>query len=132
MMPELDAAAISVPLTGTGPALAVLANPAGACSQVRAAWGVVESKYDAFLAANPSATGPHDRQVLLTRVRQWLRTGSEVREVTATAVTGFKVLSGRAVEWRFHQQGLRWKVRLLLGEGNAVRLSWEMAGGGGW
>lgn len=121
-----DAADVSVPFTGSGPAYAVLANAAGAAAQVRAAWGTVESKYDAMLAANPSPDGPHDRMVLLTRMRQYLRTGDETREAGAAAVTEFSVLSLRAVRWRFSQQGLRWSVTLELGAGNAARLTWEM------
>lgn len=121
-----DAANVWVPLTGGGPAYAVLANAAGAAAQVRAAWGAIESKYDAMLAANPSPDGPHDRIVLLTRMRQYLHTGGETREAGATAVTEFRVLSLHAARWRFSQQGLRWSVTLQLAEGNAARLIWEM------
>ena len=130
-IPDRDAADVSISLHSCGPAMAVLANPAGACAQVRAAWGSLESKYDAFLAANPDKSGPHDRQVILTKIRQWLQTGNETREVTPASVTDFALLSPRAVEWSFYQQGLRWKIRLVLSEGNAVRLTWEMLGDAG-
>jgi starch synthase (maltosyl-transferring) len=64
--------------------------------------------------------------VLLTRVRQYVRTGSETREAGAAAVTAFTLLSLTSARWLFSQQGLRWRVTLELGTGNAVRLTWEM------
>lgn len=125
-----------IALGGTGPRYAVLGNELGAAVQARAGWGHLESKYDALLAANPNEHGPADRLVLLTRMRQYLRTGAEVREVTGLAVVDFRLVSAavpgsarwrRGVQWCFCQQGVRWSVALFLTDGNAVRLRWEMA-----
>ncbi len=117
---------ISVHLTGTGTTYAVMANARGAAAQVRAAWGNIESKYDAILAANPLPDGPSDRVILLVRVRQYLSTDHETREAGAAAVTEFTSLGNRGARWHFSQQGLRWSVTLELGDGNAARLTWAV------
>lgn len=121
-----DAEEILIPLTGRGPAHAVLANVLGDAAQVRAAWGHLESKYDALFSYNPCATGPADRLVLLTRLRLYLRTGLEVREVTGLSVTRFQLVNQRAVEWHFSQQGHRWTLRLQLLASHGIQMTFEM------
>ena len=112
----------------------VCANLTGAAAQARAAFGTIESKYDALLAANLNPAGPDDRRVVFTRARQWLRRGGEVREVTGAAVTGFAALSHPTLEWTFSMMGAEWAVRLTLCEGNAMRLCWHrwQAAEGDW
>jgi starch synthase (maltosyl-transferring) len=103
----------------------ICANRSGASVQARAAFGTIESKYDALLAANLNPAGPDDRRIILTRVRQWLRRGGEVREVTGAAVTEFAALSHRELEWRFDLLEARWAVRVTLGDGNEAALHWH-------
>jgi predicted glycogen debranching enzyme len=52
---------------------ALCSNELGGMAQVRAGWGVLNSKYDAFLAANLSTEYPVDRFISLLRMRVWLR-----------------------------------------------------------
>jgi hypothetical protein len=47
-------------------------NQLGGMSQMPAAWGTVNSKYDAILAANCHPDYPIDRQVMFTACRGWL------------------------------------------------------------
>ncbi len=125
VLPGYDKVPVS-PVAGPLPgAHGICGNHAGASVQARAAWGTIESKYDALLAANLNASGPDDRRVLFTRARQWLRHGGETHEVSAGAVREFVVLSPSELEWRFAAMGAQWSIRLTLGEGNAVSLRWH-------
>ena len=126
---ECAAVILALPAQASLPAArsshGVCANRVGTCVQARAAWGGIESKYDALLAANLNAAGPDDRRVVFTRARQWLRRGAEFREVTGDAVTEFTAVSHRELEWSFAMMGAQWAVRLTLGDANAVRLRWH-------
>ena len=80
----------------------VLANSAGAASQVRLGWGEIFSQYDAFLAANPNPTCPSDRINLWTRTRCWLQREGYTREVDAKCLTKFTAdPAGRFARWDF-------------------------------
>ncbi len=124
-LPPAERVEISAVIPPVPGAHGICANLVGAAVQARAAWGALESKYDALLAANLNESGPDDRRVVFTRARQWLRRGSEVSEVAGAAVEEFAVLSHRELEWRFAVPGARWSVRLTLGEGNDVCLTWH-------
>ena len=133
-LPACEAVRVSLSTLPVPGAHGICANHIGACVQARAAWGTLESKYDALLAANLNAAGPDDRLVVFTRARQWLRRGGEVREAGGSTVTEFAVLSHSELEWRFRLLEAQWSVRLTLGEGNTVSLRWHswQAPAGDW
>ncbi len=92
---------------------AICTNSRGALSQVRGAWGSLESIYDAMLAANTDAAVPVDRHIMLTRCRAWLVFRDYFQEINLSAATGFsKDETGR----------LCWNFALPCGMGNQVPL----------
>lgn len=102
----------------------VLANLRGTAVQVRAAWGRLESKYDAWLAANLDATGPGDRRVVLPMVGMTVVLGADCLEVGADSVVAFEQVDG-SLHWLLVVQGIQFSVQLTLGEGNAIQASWR-------
>ncbi|HOP46335.1 MAG TPA: amylo-alpha-1,6-glucosidase [Desulfobacteraceae bacterium] len=81
---------------------AICTNGRGAMSQVRAAWGEVESQYDAILAGNLNPGYPVDRTVMLTRCRAWLICQGYSHPVDRTCLDYFSVNSEGSVLWRFN------------------------------
>ena len=73
----------------------------GGYSLVRAAWGQLQSQYDAFLAANLNPRHPVDRKVLLTRLRAWLVHRDYVQELGLDCQTAFAVTSRQSCRWTF-------------------------------
>ncbi len=106
---------------------AFAANRRGGMTLMRAAWGKLESKYDAVLAANGKSPYPVDRRVMFSRCRAWLVSEDYSQEIDAAALTGFSGGDNRA-EWRFNipsGQGRMTALRIVM-EGawdrDAVRL----------
>ena len=92
---------------------AVLGNGLGGMAQVRAAWGRIASKYDAFLAANLHPAHPVDRTVVLTRVRGWVVHRDYSCDLDTVCQTGFEVDGeGRPV----------WEFEVPVGMGRQVRV----------
>jgi glycogen debranching enzyme len=107
LLPESSDAAL--PLTAVGVKQladvsrphAVMANARGGMAQVRAAWGELASKYDAFLAANLGVPYPVDRTVLVSRFRGWVVCRDYSSGLGPECQTDFAVDGdGRAV-WTF-------------------------------
>ncbi len=103
----------------------VLANLRGAAVQARASWGSIESKYDALLAANLDPSGPADRRVIMPLVEMTLALGHDRIAITGDAVAAFEH-RGRSLHWWFALHGIRFSAALALGDGNALRLQWQM------
>lgn len=108
---------------------AVLTNGRGAMSQVRAAWGRIETQYDALLAANLHSQHPTDRRIIFTRCRAWVVRRGFSTELSGDWVTQFAFHApGRAV-WDFSlpagddvRIALRATLELAAGK-NEVRLT---------
>ncbi len=81
--------------------LAVLANRRGSMAQVRAAWGTIQSQYDALLALNPDPNVPSDRQIFFTRCRAWVRHAGYSFELNSACLDSFELRSPRSALWRF-------------------------------
>jgi len=81
----------------------ILSNGAGAASQVRVAWGLIASQYDAILAANPNPSVPSDRLNLWARTRCWLQREGYTRELDSHCLSSFRAdPAGRWARWNFH------------------------------
>ncbi|MBO5643424.1 MAG: glycogen debranching enzyme N-terminal domain-containing protein [Kiritimatiellae bacterium] len=89
-------------LLGAGACRTVLANSAGAISQVRGEWGLIQSQYDAFLSANPDPECPSDRINLWARTRAWLQHDGYSHEFNKNAQKLFFTdPEGKAAKWVF-------------------------------
>lgn len=73
----------------------------GAMAQVRAKWGTLLSKYDAFLSANLDRNHPVDRHVMLSRLRGWAVYRDYSYEITPESQTGFTTDMANRVTWYF-------------------------------
>ena len=82
-------------------AYAILTNGNGAMAQVRAEWGLLKSKYDAFLAANLHPDCPVDRHILFTRCRAWIVCSEYSCEIDIDHLTLFEKLSNTCAKWSF-------------------------------
>lgn len=102
----------------------VLANTRGAAVQARASWGVLESKYDAWLSANLDLHGPGDRRVVLPLVSMTVLLGADRMEVGPDAVASFEC-SGDSLRWLLTVHGIQFSVLLRLGKGNAILALWK-------
>jgi len=110
---------------------ALCTNGRGAMAQVRAAWGEIESQYDALLAANCHPDYPVDRQVMLTRCRVWVVYQGYYQELGRTCLRSFDQQPDGDVQWQFDVPVGRGKVmaldvafRMLRGE-NVVELAFS-------
>lgn len=122
LLPE--PAAVRVPATLCGPPgerCGILANRRGSAVQARAAWGSVQSKYDAFLSANLDPDGPGDRRVVLPFLELTLRIGAEETPVSAAHVCSFSA-GADCLRWEIRIRSLTFSVTLCLGAGNAITL----------
>ena len=96
---------------------ATLTNDHGAMCQVRAAWGVVESQYDSFFAANLHSRVPVDRQMLLGRWRLWITRRGFSTALEPSLVKRFSFLSPNRAVWDFIVpcgEGHRLEIRIIL------------------
>ncbi|MBN1277703.1 MAG: glycogen debranching enzyme N-terminal domain-containing protein, partial [Deltaproteobacteria bacterium] len=80
---------------------AICTNGCGGMSQVRAAWGEIESQYDAVLAGNLNPRYPVDRTVMLTRCRAWLVCQGYSHSIDRTCLEDFSEGCDGSVLWRF-------------------------------
>ena len=112
----------------------LLANRRGGYSMVSAAWGALNSKYDALLAANCDAAVPVDRQVMFTRCRAWLVFRGYSFALDSSCLVDWSLEPGVRTVWRFSVpvgQGMSICVGITLEmahTGNAVRLVLERIG----
>lgn len=80
---------------------AICTNGRGALSQVRGAWGSVQSIYDAMLSANLDQQVPVDRHIMLTRCRAWLVYRDYSQEINIDGTTAFFQADNGSVCWQF-------------------------------
>ena len=120
---------------------ALATNGCGAMAQVRARWGEILSQYDALLAANPDASLPADRRVLLSRCRVWVVHRDYSQELNTDCLVRFGVEPDETILWEFSAPvgmgrviGLHARARLWPRE-NALTLAFERisrSGREGW
>ena len=99
-------------------ARAFAANGSGSYVLTSAAWGRLNSKYDALLAANLNSGYPVDRRILLTRCRAWL------------VVEDYSQELGPAVTCEFTgsvRNRARWRFRIPSGQGRCTGLELDLA-----
>lgn len=113
--------------------LFLTANGRGGMCRADVRWGVLNSRYDALLAANLNPDCPDDRRVMFTRCRAWIVYQAYSQEVCLDSLDFFRREDGAGI-WNFRiptgQGGsidLRITVRMIAGE-NAVRLAFERLG----
>lgn len=73
----------------------------GGYALMRAAWGRLDSQYDAMLAANLDERLPVDRTVVLARCRVWIVHRDYSRELALTCQQDFSQLPDGTMIWRF-------------------------------
>lgn len=120
----------------TGPTFphTVLANRLGGMAQVRAAWGTIASKYDAFLAANLNHSHPVDRTVAVTRFRGWVVHRDYSSELGPGCQIRFELDDAGHATWTFDvPTGMGKQIRLvilldMIPEANEIRLRLQRAG----
>jgi len=76
-------------------------NCYGGYSLFSAAWGKINSKYDAILAANISREYPVDRHVMFNSMRAWLVIDDYSLELTHHTLTEYTAHPGNRALWRF-------------------------------
>lgn len=91
---------IGVP-SDDGTVCAIATTDLGGYSLQRAAWGTLESQYDAMLAANQHPTMPVDRTVVLNRCRIWVVNHGLSRQLDRSCQRGFMVTADNAMRWDF-------------------------------
>lgn len=79
----------------------ICTNLSGSYSIARAAWGTLQSKYDALLAANPSISYPDNRLATLVRCRAWLRYRDCSCELMLNNQNDFMMSYENVLQWSF-------------------------------
>ncbi len=87
-------------------------NSRGGMLRSNIAWGNLNSKYDAILAANIHPEFPEDRRVLLPRCRAWLVYQGFSTEINTDCLTFFY----------YNQSGSFWEYIVPTGQGESVAL----------
>ncbi|MBF0200755.1 MAG: glycogen debranching enzyme N-terminal domain-containing protein [Desulfamplus sp.] len=77
-------------------------NRRGAMMRASAHWGAIESRYDAFLAANLHPDYPEDRWILLSRYRIWVICRGYSRELAPDCLGSFALSGKNRALWCFH------------------------------
>ncbi|PIF02860.1 MAG: glycogen debranching protein [Desulfococcus sp.] len=95
------------------PLLYLATNGRGGMLRAHAAWGALQSRYDALLAANLHPDVPDDRWMLLARVRGWIVFQGFSTEISQECQEAFSVTPGGAALWSF---------RIPTGQGESIRL----------
>ena len=81
--------------------LGLCTNRLGGYAQVRACWGKLQSKYDAFLAACPSPDYPADRKVMVSRFRVEVGFRDYSVELSQDCQTSFTASYNNRLRWEF-------------------------------
>ncbi|MFH1993922.1 MAG: amylo-alpha-1,6-glucosidase [Pseudomonadota bacterium] len=97
-------------------------NGRGGMLRVPVAWGTLNSRYDAILAANLHPEYPEDRWIMLTRCRTWLVYQGYSQDITQGCLRSFS--------FDYNSRGI-WHFRVPTGQGEHVLFSLrvEMASG---
>ena len=69
--------------------LVFCSNSSGGYAMFPAAWGEINSKYEAILAANTNSRYPVDRRVLFSGMKAWLVTNDYSQEITSAFLNNF-------------------------------------------
>ncbi len=103
-------------------------NGRGAMLHIPVFWGILNSKYDALLAANTSAEYPSDRLVVFSRCRAWVVYQGFSQDVCSDCFDSFEFDYKRGGLWRYRiptSQGehihLNIRLHMVSGE-NSVRI----------
>ena len=81
--------------------LFLAANEAGGICHLPVKWGEINSKYDGLLLANLSEDYPVDRQVMLSRVRCWIKHHGYSHELNFESMQGFELDERGQGVWNF-------------------------------
>ena len=81
--------------------LGLCTNSLGGYAQVRACWGDLQSKYDAFLAACPSPDYPADRKVMVSRFHVEVGFRDYSVELSHDCQTSFTASYDNRLRWEF-------------------------------
>ena len=81
--------------------LVFCSNSRGGYAMFSAAWGEINSKYEAVLAANPDPRYPVDRRVLFSGLKAWLVSNDYSQEITSAFLNSFTSGSGNGAKWSF-------------------------------
>ena len=76
-------------------------NLLGSYTIARAAWGTLQSKYDALLAANPNHAFPQNQLVLLSKCHAWLRYRDYSCELNSEIQDSFLASYDNLLQWSF-------------------------------
>ncbi len=90
------------------------ANGRGGAMRARVAWGRLESRYDALLAANINPIGPTDRTIMFARCRAWIVFQGFSQEICLEALDFFTMEA--------YTRGI-WQFRLPSGQGGYTLIS---------
>ncbi|HBM15140.1 MAG TPA: glycogen debranching protein [Lentisphaeria bacterium] len=77
-------------------------NSRGGMSHIALEWNKINSKYEAFLAANPNSDVPVDRHIMLTRFRAWVQHQGRSVELNIDNLESFKLNVDGGGTWTFH------------------------------
>ncbi len=80
---------------------ALAATDSGSYGLVRAAWGNLDSQYDAMMAVNLNERIPVDRTVVLARCRVWLIHRDYSHEINLSCEKDFTQTKNGEIIWRF-------------------------------
>ncbi|MFZ3044820.1 MAG: amylo-alpha-1,6-glucosidase, partial [Desulfatirhabdiaceae bacterium] len=86
----------------TGSPLFLSTNRCGAMLRARVSWGMLDSRYDALLAANLDPNFPEDRWILLARCRAWIVYQGYSQEICMNCLDAFSQDKSGWGIWRFH------------------------------
>ena len=90
------------PECGTGSPIFLSTNGCGAMLRARVSWGMLDSRYDALLAANLNPDFPEDRWICLTRCRAWIVYQGYSQEICINCLDTFSQDENGQGIWRFH------------------------------
>ena len=77
-------------------------NQRGGMVHTSIAWGEINSKYDALLAANLDPNVPVDRHIMFTRCRAWILYQGRSTELKINNLTNFHINADGGGTWNFH------------------------------
>ncbi len=114
--------------------MVLLTNGRGGMARFCVDLGLIQSKYDALLAANLHATLPVDRHVMIKRMRAWINVNGFLTPLRAEHLVGFS--PGECPLWKFRApagDGRNINLELQMNMPalrNAVRMVWQVTGAG--
>ncbi|MBW2367129.1 MAG: glycogen debranching enzyme N-terminal domain-containing protein [Deltaproteobacteria bacterium] len=86
----------------SNPRMFLSTNGRGAMTRMPVVWGMLESRYDALLAANCHSEFPVNRWIMLTRCRAWIVFQDYSQEIRFDCFHTFTMGDDQTGLWRFH------------------------------